>query len=403
MNVLVTQNGLFLGPINNLLGWILEVIYRFLSVFGIENAAICIILFTFIVKSMMIPLTIKQQKFSKISAKMNPELMKINAKYKGKRDEVSMRKQQAETNALYQKYGANPTSGCLPMLITLPIMFALYQVVYNIPAYISDINELYKSIAVGLQGSPNFIATFNEHFNVALKDTTTTNQIIDTLTKFDTSKWDELAKAFPSIRDVIVSNSDKIMHINSFIGGLNIADSPISRPMPGLIIPILAVATQWYSTKQLNDANGLDSSSPGAASMKAMTTFMPLFSGFICLSLPIGVGLYWVAGSAFQIIQQFFINKYFEKMDMDVLIAKSVEKASKKKKRFDYQAKLEEMAKQQTKTIGNKASTNVNSIEKKTVDNTKAIDNNSKNYKPGGIAERANMMKGKNSSGKGDK
>lgn len=73
---------------------------------------------------------------------MNPELQKIQAKYKGKKDDVSLRKQQAETQVVYQKYGANPTSGCLPILITLPIMFALYQVIYNIPAYVNHVYDL---------------------------------------------------------------------------------------------------------------------------------------------------------------------------------------------------------------------------------------------------------------------
>jgi len=420
-NLFLTQSGGPLGPIASLLGWILNVIYEFLSMFGIENAALCIILFTFLVKSSMFPLTIKQQKFTKISSKMNPELMKIQEKYKGKRDEVSMRKQQLETQAVYQKYGANPTSGCLPMLITLPILFALYQVIYRIPAYIGDIRSLYEQIALGLQGTPNFGAVLADSFNATgLSADSSVNTIIDVLAKFNTGNWAELASQFsqtnPDLSNVIATNSDKIIHINSLIGGLNIADTPVSKMWPGLIVPILAVVTQWYSTKQMTAANGMDKNAPGAASMKAMNNFMPLFSGFICLTLPIGIGIYWVAGAVFQILQQFAINKHFEKVNIDELVEKSVEKAKKKKKHVDYEKSLEELAKKQTKSIGDKAgayTTTKNSLKNKANSNVSNNNNNTKedtastksntNYKAGSIAEKANLLKGMNSSGKGDK
>ena len=418
-NLFLTQSGGFLGPIASLLGWILNVIYEFLSMFGIENAALCIVLFTFLVKSLMFPLTLKQQKFTKISSKMNPELMKIQEKYKGKRDEVSMRKQQLETQAVYQKYGANPTSVCLPMLITLPILFALYRVIYIIPAYIGDIRELYAAIAEPLSQTNGFATVLAEKFNATgLSADSSINSIIDVLTKFTTGNWVELANQFPALSDIITTNSDKIIQINSLIGGLNIADTPVTKIWPGIIIPILAVVTQWYSTKQMTDANGMDKNAPGASSMKAMNTFMPLFSGFMCLTLPIGIGIYWVAGAVFQIIQQFAINKHFEKIDIDELVQKSVEKAKKKKKHVDYEKTLEELAKKQTKSIGDKAGSsnattaNKNSVKYKANSSVNNNDNNSsenknstsnKNYKAGSIAEKANLLKGMNSSGKGDK
>ncbi len=73
-NIFLTQATGILGPIESVLGWILNAIYEFLNLFGIQNVAIVIILFTFIVRGLMIPLTIKQQKFSKLSSKMNPEI-----------------------------------------------------------------------------------------------------------------------------------------------------------------------------------------------------------------------------------------------------------------------------------------------------------------------------------------
>jgi len=124
---LLTKSSGILSPIASLLGLIMNGIYEFFYLFGIQNIALSIIVFTFITKTLMFPLTMKQQKFTKLSSRMNPELQKIQAKYKGKRDEESLRRQQAETQAVYEKYGASPTSGCLPLLITFPIMLRCMQ------------------------------------------------------------------------------------------------------------------------------------------------------------------------------------------------------------------------------------------------------------------------------------
>ena len=151
-----------LGPIAWVLGKILNAIYNFISLFGIENIALCIVIFTFVVKMLMLPLTIKQQKFTKLQAKMSPELTKIQQKYKGKNDEESLRRQRSETQEVYAKYGASPMGGCLPLLISLPIMFALYRVIYAIPAYVTDVGELYGSIADKLKNAPEFITTYKD-------------------------------------------------------------------------------------------------------------------------------------------------------------------------------------------------------------------------------------------------
>lgn len=150
----LTQVGGILKPFAWIMGIILNAIYKLVSFLGVNSGilAICIIIFTFVTKMLMLPLTIKQQKSTKLSSKMNPEIAKIQEKYKGKKDEASMRKQQAEMQAVYEKYGTTPMSGCLPLLISLPIMFALYQVIYAIPAYVSDIYGLYGSIAEQLRG-----------------------------------------------------------------------------------------------------------------------------------------------------------------------------------------------------------------------------------------------------------
>ena len=127
LSLVATQHsGTILGPIAKLLGWIMNAIFNLMdSVFGIQNVGLSIILFTIVVYMCMLPLTYKQQKFSKMNAKMNPEIQAIRKKYAGKQDQASMTKQRIEMQAIYEKYGCSPTAGCLPMLIQLPIIFAL--------------------------------------------------------------------------------------------------------------------------------------------------------------------------------------------------------------------------------------------------------------------------------------
>ncbi len=100
-----------------LLGQVMNGIFNVLSKIGIENIGVCIIIFTIIIYTLMIPLTIKQQKFSKMSAVMQPEIKKIQKKYEGKKDQASMMKQQEEINLVYEKYGTSMTGGCLPLFI----------------------------------------------------------------------------------------------------------------------------------------------------------------------------------------------------------------------------------------------------------------------------------------------
>ena len=135
--MLLTKSTTFIiGPVATLLGYIMNGIFWVQSQIGIESIGLCIILFTIVIYMLLMPLTIKQQKFSKLQSKMNPELQAIQKKYKDKRqDQAAMMKMNEETQAVYQKYGVNPMGSCLQLIIQMPILFALYRVIWNIPAY----------------------------------------------------------------------------------------------------------------------------------------------------------------------------------------------------------------------------------------------------------------------------
>ena len=161
--VLTQYDGLILGPIAKVLGYIMEGVFFFLDFIGIPNVGLSIILFTIVIYLLLMPLTIKQQKFSKLSAKMNPELQAIQAKYKNKKDNDSMMAMNAETQAVYAKYGVSPSGSCVQLLIQMPILFALYRVIYAMPAYVGKIKEVFFPLVTNLitqAGSLEFLQTF---------------------------------------------------------------------------------------------------------------------------------------------------------------------------------------------------------------------------------------------------
>ena len=134
--------------IAQLLGYIMGGLYDFFSMFEIYNIGLCIIVFTIITKLIIFPLIVKQQKWTKVSSVMSPELQAIQKKYVNKpRDSVNMQKQQKEMNDVYEKYGTTPTGSCWTMLIQMLILFALYAVIVSIPSYVKPISEIYDNMS----------------------------------------------------------------------------------------------------------------------------------------------------------------------------------------------------------------------------------------------------------------
>lgn len=182
---------------------------------------------------------------------------------------------------------------------------------------------------------------------------------------------------------------------------LNISNAP-GWQFPGIIIPILAVVTQWLQTKMMQVNTPVDKDNPTAAAMNGMTTFMPFFSGFLCITMPLGLGLYWVASSVFGIIQQFFVNRYMDKVDVDVLVEKSKEKADAKRAKISGVTGnvLKEVAKTQTKSIeaesitSNKESSDKSMKDYAKMSSTKELNKKGEvSDKAGSIAQNANLLK----------
>jgi YidC/Oxa1 family membrane protein insertase len=346
--VVLTKVGGILGPFAMIFGLIMNAIYEVLDLVGIPNVALTIILFTLIANLLMLPLTIKQQRYSRVSALVTPEIQKINKKYKGKTDEVSQRRQQAETMEVYKKYGASPTSGCLPLLISFPILLALYRIIYNIPSYVNSIHTMFLSIAEPIQataGGADIMDTLMADLKISVSsfDFENIEKIIDALNSVKTSGWDTVANAFASNPDVVqaINNvKDTIIHINSMPGGLNVMDTPvhfsqgISGIFPGILIPILAGVSQFISVKittpKDNNAAAAQENEM-ANSMKTMNMVMPLFSVWLCFTLPAGVGLYWVCNSVFRTLMVVIVNRFFNNKDIEQLVKENSEKVAERK------------------------------------------------------------------------
>ena len=386
---LTAYDGSILGPIAKVLGWIMELIYKFIAnVCHIENGSIAltILIFTLVIYLLLFPLTYKQQQFSVLNKKMQPEMQAINDKYKDKKDQNSMMAKQEETQALYDKYGISPSGSCVNLLIQMPILFALFRVFYNVPAYISPVKNYFTDLVNGIMATDGYASTMQTIFdnakiqNIKVDLTTTdpsamSNYLVDILYKLSSSGWEEVATAFPSLSgsvDTLVAKLEKINYI--FL--LNISDTPFNMIKVGwadgknwpliicsVLVPVIAYLAQVLSIKLMPTADtGNDQM---AQQMKTMNMIMPLMSLYITFISPVGLGLYWAFGAVVRTVQQIFLNKHFEKIDLESIIEKNKEKAAKKaEKRGIRQAQIYEAAKMNTKkTMADKANISPERIE----------------------------------------
>ena len=218
--MLLTQQGGILKPFAIILGYIINAIFWILDKIGIPNIGLTIIIFTIVIYVLMIPLTYKQQKFSKFQARMNPELQAIRKKYEGKQDQESMMRMNSETQALYAKYGVSPSGSCLQLLIQMPILFALYRVIMTIPAYVGKVKEVFYPLVsnlVNTNGTDVFMrnlpgaAYYKKNFDNALffalnSDTGrafTENTFIDVLNRASKTEWLSIKDNFSDLSPLV--------------------------------------------------------------------------------------------------------------------------------------------------------------------------------------------------------
>ncbi|MDY6313777.1 MAG: YidC/Oxa1 family membrane protein insertase [Clostridia bacterium] len=279
------------------LGPVLRFIYNL-----VNNYGLAIILFSIVIKLILFPLSIKQYKSTAAMKKIQPELNKLQKKYGNDKEKL-----QKEQMALYEKYGINPMAGCLPTLIQMPILFALYRVIMMPLTYISGISEdKVTAVAEVLKLDTKTLAANQIKLTEMLNNSATMEKVKDIIPSFSQIDF-------------------------SFLG-LNLSETPhFGVPKSAAeaalwIIPILAGVTSLLSSIAMNKMSGIPQSDGSQNSqMKAMTYMMPLMSVYFCFILPAGMGIYWIINNVIAIAQQFVLNKIMFK-DSDVIEGSVVKK-----------------------------------------------------------------------------
>ena len=346
-SLLTAANWPIIGQICWLLGKVMNFIYTILdSVLPGDNGLVglSIIFYTIFVYTLMLPMTINQQRSTKMMSVINPEVQAIPKKYRNKKDQASMMKQQEEIQQVYDKYGTSMMGGCLPMLVQVPLLLALYPVIYDIQTYVPAIKDAPASV-----------------------------------------------NRFLTIPDLTIAPITMIKNSGDY--GI----APALVIITAVLLPVLSGLTQYLSVKISQAISGqqMDKDNPMASTINTMNVTMPLFSVFMVFSLPTGIGLYWVISAVVRIIQQVIINKSLRKISIEDLIERNKEKAEKKRqKRGEKAERINAMAQANTRSIRDTAKSSTSGMSEK--EKEKKIEQarkSAENAKPGSLASKANMVK----------
>lgn len=395
----------------DIMGMIMSFIFEITSSFGIFNIGVCIIIFTIVTRIIMFPLSYKQAKSQKMMSVVQPEIAAIQKKYQGKEsDQKSAMMMQAEIKSVYEKYGVSMTGGCIQLIIQMPILFALYKVILNIPAYVGSVKIYFQNIvdAIGGASAIEAVNTF-AHSSEALTNVitqsrikdgiiATTDNIIDFLYHLNPAQWTDFTNNFSQFADAINNNYQYIEQMNNFLG-INLATSPGAYGMLSIkawIIPVLAGLSQYISTKIISSASGSammdDENNPTASTMKSMNIMMPIISVFFCFSFASGIGIYWIASSVIMGLQQYLLNKHFNKMNVDDLVKENLDKVNAKRAKKGLPPINEKSSQDNLKRLQERNERVQAALEAKQAASKKRVSENDSYYVTNSIADRANMV-----------
>lgn len=282
------------------LGWLMWLCYIVTNNYGIS-----LLVFTLLIRLMLFPLSLKQQKSTVKMQMFQPQLKELQEKYKNNKEKLN-----EETMALYQKEGVNPASGCLPLLIQMPILFGLIDVIYRPLSYLLRLSK--EAIEIG----ERIVAGMGVFTADQLKNQSRLQLLMISQIKQMPEKFTEMG-------------ADAVAKIQSFdlnFLGMNLGDQPAASMLtdifkgiwnPVVLIPILsgvtALLVSLYSMKNTPQPDG---AAGGNMGMKGMMLTMPIFSTVIAFSVPAGVGLYWIYSNIASFIQTAALNKYYNPREM---------------------------------------------------------------------------------------
>ncbi|NLG89451.1 MAG: membrane protein insertase YidC [Clostridiaceae bacterium] len=303
--------------IARILGQLLYLIYNTIA---FHNYGIALILFTLITKLLLFPLTIKQLKSMQKMQEIQPELQKIQQRYKNDKEKLNQ-----EMMKLYQEKGVNPMGGCLPMLFQLPILFALFYVIRKPLTYMLGwTKEVIGNVIIKIMEiKPEFFPAkefpFLDGFE-AVK-----NNAVEVAKLFERNPYHEV-NIIGAINEIpsLIEEGTEMINL-TFLKIFNLGVKPtyqlnliMEKPglyIPALIMVILAVVTTYLSSKISMDktASQNDKNSQANQTNKSMMYFGPVMTLLISFQAPLGLSFYWTISNVFQIVQQIITDKFMQK------------------------------------------------------------------------------------------
>lgn len=360
------------------LGWVMKICYELVGNYGVA-----LLLFTFITRLVVFPLSVKQQKSTARMAMLNPQLEKIKKKYKNDKEKLN-----EETMKLYNKENVNPMASCLPMIITLVILWSLIPVIYGPLTYVSGANKNHvketTTVVTNLYNVSKDVSDEGTTFEKLLSDAG--NDTEKLAKELSDEKYEKAAKLSDSEREKIAEiiaekpDVDKYMLESGDISEklitssrselviFNIAKSDYADIIPyddvkekatdfdytlfnrlflgtvpdwkslTAIIPIISAVLQLVTTiisQRFSKKNNPTAANMGG-SMKAMLYAMPLFSLWIGFSFPAGLGLYWIYSSVFALLQTIILNVFYSPERVQEMVKKDMAKNKNKKKKSSF-------------------------------------------------------------------
>lgn len=329
-----------MGWITSFFGMLLNYIFEFVVlVMPVSTAAlgISIVVFTIITRLLMTPLQIMQQRTTKGMAIIQPELTKLQKKYENKKDTESQAKYSQEMQALYKKHKINPLAGCLPLLIQMPLIIALFGVLRDVSSHIVKLKEVYVGLANSIMNSvSNYqqvlqpyldIHSMNGKIKYDLTQVTASNGVLgvkELLSKFTSVQWSELLTQIPAEAAANLQSLFELKNSYEWFG-VNLVDTPselVKAGGAGMFVALLIPALVWVSTviyskytmaQSQTTQPKKDANDQQANTMKMMNTFLPLMTAFFSYTMPAGLALYWIAGNVIMLVQQVVVTNMLDK------------------------------------------------------------------------------------------
>ena len=321
-----TEPGFIVGPISNLLGFVLDFIFNITSSISMPLAlGLSIIVFTIVIRVLLLPLAIKMHKNMEKMRALKPQMDIINAKYAGKKDAETTRQKNIEIQKMYAESGANPLSGCLPALLQMPIFITLFAMFQRPYMYISQLGDIYNRIAEQVMQVPGYYSIIANTPSIGLDklpnninlDLAYASELMRLFNVYTPTDWDTLLYVMPNQYlnyDYVIyllAQKDIMEHFLT----ISLA-APAGLLLPGVILPIVSALSTFFTSKLMAKQQPMGGDQAAVAmQQKTFLYAMPVMMGAITITAPAGVGLYWVVSNVFHLCQHVILTKISSKKE----------------------------------------------------------------------------------------